>query len=192
MAAPSEVVDYCKTHSTIEAARHFAVSDSYIRRLKRQAKDDNPHIAGDDTEWPDPLTGELFPIVPGTSRSAWEQERNDLHERRAFMSRQAELEAELEEVPDDIIEGGTEAEQAEPELEIDNDIAVVSKDKDEPVSELPSIPNPVQRVVIVKRSTENWLLPYIAENFRFLLALVVAIIIIWSMSSAAHAAVLFR
>ncbi len=175
MVTATDVIEYCKTHSTIEAAHHFKVSDSYIRRLKRQHKEQDPAIAGDDTQWPCPVTGELHPIIPGTIRSEWEHERKALHQRLSVMASEAELEAEAEEVPNDIIEGGTEAEQTEPELE--------TKDEEPRVlSELPGIPMRVERVVIVKRLDTSpmaaLIAPFVTEHYHLLIGLVAATFLI--------------
>ena len=136
-------------------------------------------------------------MIPGTERNQWEAERKALHERQALMSREAELETELEEVPDDIKEGGTAAEPPEPTLS-----SAVPEPKshdlgDRAVLELPGIPAPVEQVVIVKRYREPWsaLLPlaavYLAENFRVILALLVAAFLIWCIRDA-QAAIIFR
>jgi len=199
MVSPEAVLDYCQTHSTIEAARHFAVSDSYIRRIKREHKPEvDPDIATDDTDWNCPFTGEVFPIVPGTHRAAWEAERKSLHYYHVIMLREAEQETEQKQVPDDIMKGGTEAEQPELEREIAADMNVTSKTEDEPVSELPSIPSRVEPIVIVKRYQEpsDSLvfagMRVLADNFHMVLALLITLSIIWSMSTVTHAAALFR
>jgi hypothetical protein len=199
MVSPEAVLDYCQTHSTIEAARHFGISDSYIRRIKRGHKREvDPDIATDDTQWTCPFTGEVFPIVPGTHRAAWEVERKSLHYRHVVMLREAEQEAEQKQVPDDVMEGGTEAEQAELELESEDHVPDVGKMVAEPVSELPSIPSRVERVIVVKRyqePTDSLVLAgmrVLSDNFHMVLALLITLSIVWSMSTVTHSAVLFR
>ncbi len=85
-----------------------------------------------------------MPIVPGTERNQWELERKALHARHAVMSREAELETELEEVPDDITEGGTAAEQAEPTLTPNVPEPESHTEDDQPILELPGIPERIE------------------------------------------------
>ncbi len=215
MVDPAAVLDYCATHTTIEAARHFNVSDSYIRRIKRAhrsaprcaAADHDIHsgssgaqpclIAGDNTAWPCPVTGELIPIIPGTHRWTWEAERKALHERHQMMVEEAEREAEQREVPVDRSEPEIGVEQAELVFSSGRPEPDDANGDKEPVLEHSMEKVELRTVIIVRRYKEPWpgLLPlgvvYCAENFRFILALLLAAALIWSMSGA-QTAVIFR
>ena len=139
----------------------------------------------------------MLPIIPGTERNQWEAMQKALHERQALMSREAELETEQEAVPDDINEGGTAAEQAEPTLTPNVPEPESHTQDNQPILELPGIPERIERVVIVKRYREPWsellllAATYLAENFRFILALLVAAFLMWCISDA-QAAIIFR
>lgn len=95
MATGEQVLGYrAAGHSVSATAAHYGISESRVYQLAREARraqrveveprlfpqpaDD---VAGDETYWRCPVCQELKPVVPGSRRHAWMEDQKRLHRR---------------------------------------------------------------------------------------------------------------